>query len=157
MQKEKRMNSSSASCAVEGCQAESLFRCSKCGTVTYCGKDHQKSHWSQHKYACAEATVTIPSHSTNFLIAGGALIDFSEDFWLSAFTPELERQGRPYKVVDMTKEGSIIKNLSKNEYNVCVILCVHSGAIIDKRNACTLRTGNFVGNEKGTFQKRAQS
>jgi len=61
------------------------------------------------------------------------MFNLNEDFWLvggpagTGFIPELQKHGMGHKVVDMCKKDSIIKQLSKNEYNVCVILNVHSG------------------------------
>eukprot|EP00511_Aplanochytrium_stocchinoi_P005534 CAMPEP_0204823866 /NCGR_PEP_ID=MMETSP1346-20131115/1937_1 /ASSEMBLY_ACC=CAM_ASM_000771 /TAXON_ID=215587 /ORGANISM="Aplanochytrium stocchinoi, Strain GSBS06" /LENGTH=361 /DNA_ID=CAMNT_0051950709 /DNA_START=64 /DNA_END=1146 /DNA_ORIENTATION=- len=30
-----------------------VFKCSRCHSVTYCSRDHQKLHWKTHKPACA--------------------------------------------------------------------------------------------------------
>ena len=40
--------------ACASCQADNLklLRCFGCFSVVYCGKDHQKSHWKEHKSAC---------------------------------------------------------------------------------------------------------
>ncbi|CAN0108166.1 unnamed protein product, partial [Hapterophycus canaliculatus] len=32
----------------------SIFRCRRCRTAFYCGRDHQRSHWPQHRGACVE-------------------------------------------------------------------------------------------------------
>ncbi|KAI5890171.1 uncharacterized protein SCHCODRAFT_02507178 [Schizophyllum commune H4-8] len=45
------------SCAAQGCSKESsdggpLLRCAKCRSTVYCGQQHQRAHWSQHKQRC---------------------------------------------------------------------------------------------------------
>jgi hypothetical protein len=41
-------------CDVAGCRAETAkyFRCSKCCLARYCGAEHQKQHWQEHKAVC---------------------------------------------------------------------------------------------------------
>jgi tetratricopeptide (TPR) repeat protein len=40
-------------CAVRGCNAEfAKFRCSNCYLARYCGAEHSKQHWSEHKKSC---------------------------------------------------------------------------------------------------------
>ena len=41
-------------CAV--CGAVSSMCCGKCRSVYYCGKEHQKGHWTTHKRLCKQAT-----------------------------------------------------------------------------------------------------
>lgn len=41
-------------CAVCGAGA-GLNRCAGCGLVYYCGREHQKGHWKEHKVACKAA------------------------------------------------------------------------------------------------------
>ncbi|XP_071447309.1 egl nine homolog 1 [Hetaerina americana] len=42
----------------EQCGQESnLLRCSRCRTVYYCSKDHQKKHWKKHKSICGKTRV----------------------------------------------------------------------------------------------------
>jgi len=36
------------------CEAEASFRCARCHQVRYCSKECQKSHWKNHKAACAD-------------------------------------------------------------------------------------------------------
>lgn len=46
-------------CAVCGVHLQpdgtKLFRCSRCKSVQYCSKEHQKKHWKLHKMMCTEA------------------------------------------------------------------------------------------------------
>lgn len=37
-------------CAV--CQEPASQACAHCGTISYCGKEHQKEHWASHKNVC---------------------------------------------------------------------------------------------------------
>ncbi len=40
-------------CAAEGCGAtEGLRKCSGCGAVRYCSREHQVAHWAAHKAEC---------------------------------------------------------------------------------------------------------
>lgn len=41
-------------CELCGCRAASC--CSKCKSVYYCSKSHQKAHWRHHKSCCTEAS-----------------------------------------------------------------------------------------------------
>jgi hypothetical protein len=126
------------------CARPATFQCSRCKGVQYCDREHQKSHWDHHKHACYLATIRVPPMPSKFLIVAGAIFDINDDFWLryqehpsgkilpnapftNGFKPILEEQGIAYKVVDITKKDSIMKELSKNEYNVCIILNVQTG------------------------------
>lgn len=40
-------------CVVCGCR-EKLLRCSRCKSVVYCTKEHQKLDWKRHKIQCNE-------------------------------------------------------------------------------------------------------
>ena len=42
-------------CAV--CGAGVSVVCSQCETVAYCGPEHQKSHWLEHKTLCTPYTI----------------------------------------------------------------------------------------------------
>lgn len=48
----------SSGCAVCGVSLQpdgtKLFRCSRCKSVQYCSKEHQKKHWKFHKMMCTE-------------------------------------------------------------------------------------------------------
>ena len=46
---------SSICCAV--CGITPAFRCSRCRSSYYCGKDHQKEHWASHKTCCSPHVV----------------------------------------------------------------------------------------------------
>eukprot|EP01091_Cochliopodium_minus_P009344 TRINITY_DN2286_c0_g1_i2.p1 TRINITY_DN2286_c0_g1~~TRINITY_DN2286_c0_g1_i2.p1 ORF type:complete len:175 (-),score=36.26 TRINITY_DN2286_c0_g1_i2:952-1476(-) len=37
-----------------------LFACDRCRCVVYCGRDHQVSHWAEHKYFCRKRTKHNP-------------------------------------------------------------------------------------------------
>lgn len=37
-------------CAV--CQVPATLICAACKSVKYCGKDHQREHWKEHKIEC---------------------------------------------------------------------------------------------------------
>eukprot|EP00727_Mastigamoeba_balamuthi_P013219 m51a1_g852 hypothetical protein (157) ;mRNA; f:788954-789528 len=39
-------------CANPGCKAHATNICTACRGVVYCGKEHQKAHWSAHKPTC---------------------------------------------------------------------------------------------------------
>jgi hypothetical protein len=41
-------------CSLPGCNEAGVYRCMKCKKVSYCGQDHQKSHWKVHKKSCSE-------------------------------------------------------------------------------------------------------
>eukprot|EP00656_Telonema_subtile_P052984 TRINITY_DN7536_c0_g1_i2.p2 TRINITY_DN7536_c0_g1~~TRINITY_DN7536_c0_g1_i2.p2 ORF type:complete len:174 (+),score=28.64 TRINITY_DN7536_c0_g1_i2:194-715(+) len=52
------------SCAVCGKRGE-LTRCSRCKLVLYCSREHQTSHWKQHKPLCQPcAPVAVPESWT---------------------------------------------------------------------------------------------
>lgn len=36
----------------EECGEPAALKCSACKLVAYCGKEHQKKHWKQHKSLC---------------------------------------------------------------------------------------------------------
>ena len=42
--------SRSTQCAI--CQIEADKKCTGCNEVAYCGKEHQRKHWSTHKKDC---------------------------------------------------------------------------------------------------------
>ncbi|XP_059474877.1 SET domain-containing protein SmydA-8-like [Neocloeon triangulifer] len=50
-----RTEMQSGKCAV--CLAEAALQCAGCRSVFYCGKGHQKSHWSGHKAQCRPVIV----------------------------------------------------------------------------------------------------
>jgi hypothetical protein len=39
-------------CGQPGCMLDGLFTCAGCRKVSYCGADHQKSHWAVHSQQC---------------------------------------------------------------------------------------------------------
>ncbi len=44
-------------CAVRGCDAEvAKFRCGQCFVARYCGTEHSKQDWSEHKKSCVPLT-----------------------------------------------------------------------------------------------------
>jgi len=43
-------------CGFAGCEKPGLHLCSGCGGRTYCGKEHQKEDWPNHKLACKTST-----------------------------------------------------------------------------------------------------
>ena len=49
-QDEKENGSRSSQCAV--CQIAADKKCTGCNEIVYCGKEHQKKHWSIHKKDC---------------------------------------------------------------------------------------------------------
>jgi hypothetical protein len=67
-----------------------LLRCAACKVELYCSKDHQKSHWSEHKALCkARKTgiVSVPSQiaPTNLkvIICGGGVIGVCIAYYLT--------------------------------------------------------------------------
>lgn len=40
------------------CQENAELKCSGCKQVWYCGKEHQKKHWKEHKASCRPFTVS---------------------------------------------------------------------------------------------------
>lgn len=51
-------------CALCGCRATSV--CSRCRSVKYCGKLHQKQHWKTHKKRCTEKSFSEDSCASSF-------------------------------------------------------------------------------------------
>ena len=43
-------------CGKPSCGAEATKRCTACGVVGYCSREHQKSHWKTHKAECKKKT-----------------------------------------------------------------------------------------------------
>jgi hypothetical protein len=41
----------------EACGAAADLVCGNCGAAAYCGKEHQRAHWPQHKPQCQPCTV----------------------------------------------------------------------------------------------------
>jgi hypothetical protein len=44
------MKTISGPCGV--CQKPAEFRCTACFNIFYCGAEHQKAHWKEHKKSC---------------------------------------------------------------------------------------------------------
>lgn len=40
------------------CKQPADLKCSGCRLVSYCGKEHQKQHWKEHKTACRPIEVS---------------------------------------------------------------------------------------------------
>lgn len=49
--REKSTSKSPPPCAVCG-EKENTKRCTRCNTVAYCGKEHQRADWKRHKEQC---------------------------------------------------------------------------------------------------------
>eukprot|EP00163_Fabomonas_tropica_P033016 TRINITY_DN850_c0_g1_i1.p2 TRINITY_DN850_c0_g1~~TRINITY_DN850_c0_g1_i1.p2 ORF type:complete len:150 (+),score=0.77 TRINITY_DN850_c0_g1_i1:221-670(+) len=62
-----------AGCALCGESSANMKVCSRCQTVAYCSKDHQKEHWKVHKSACVSArkAQTAPPSAAGGSMAGG--------------------------------------------------------------------------------------
>ena len=43
-------------CGKPSCGVEATKRCTACGVVGYCSREHQKSHWKTHKAECKKKT-----------------------------------------------------------------------------------------------------
>lgn len=39
-------------CGLPGCFKEGLYTCAGCRKISYCGENHQRSHWAQHSLNC---------------------------------------------------------------------------------------------------------
>ena len=50
-----------ANCAT--CEGE-LQKCSRCRSVSYCGRECQRSHWREHKKFCVAAVISLSSLSS---------------------------------------------------------------------------------------------
>lgn len=47
-----------------------LLRCSRCKTVVYCNKEHQRLDWKRHKEFCAASSVNTSANADSSLVAG---------------------------------------------------------------------------------------
>lgn len=54
-------------CAV--CGHEGLKVCSGCHAIRYCSKEHQKTHWKEHKNSCKTFTIENDHKNGHYLIA----------------------------------------------------------------------------------------
>jgi len=55
-------------CAV--CGSEAQKTCSGCGSVSYCGVEHQKADWGSHRRACSAVILrTSPTYARHFVAA----------------------------------------------------------------------------------------
>lgn len=48
----KEMSNTCAICAKSSTQ-QTLLRCSRCKQIYYCGAEHQKQHWTEHRKVCS--------------------------------------------------------------------------------------------------------
>ena len=47
-------------CSYDKCREISVsFKCSKCKSAFYCGREHQSLHWKDHKKVCDKSTKKI--------------------------------------------------------------------------------------------------
>jgi hypothetical protein len=53
-----------APCAVCD-RAVDTRKCGRCLLVAYCGKEHQKEHWAQHKKDCTPLIICDPEDTKN--------------------------------------------------------------------------------------------
>ena len=67
-------SSSATECAV--CAIAASLSCGGCKKVYYCGKDHQKLHWKEHKISCSFKKKEKPATS-----AAEPLMGFSASSW----------------------------------------------------------------------------
>ena len=59
-----------------------LKKCSNCKMISYCGKDHQKQHWQQHKKLCKILSEMLAESKTpNFLTD---MVNCDQDTWVKA-------------------------------------------------------------------------
>ena len=62
-----------ASCAI--CKSRTVFKCSRCKHVFYCGRNHQAEHWKYHRYECQPK---VCQRSVNFMGPKDCFIDASK-------------------------------------------------------------------------------
>lgn len=61
----------------EVCKEASAQRCSRCKSVYYCSKDHQKAHWKQHKKTCVVSDNEFNTGSGPFNIGSASTSNVS--------------------------------------------------------------------------------
>ncbi len=59
------------SCALPECHktGQKMSKCGGCGLVFYCGRDHQKRHWKDHKLACRAAVAALAEDANRIRLA----------------------------------------------------------------------------------------
>nr|XP_053652884.1 SET domain-containing protein SmydA-8-like isoform X1 [Cherax quadricarinatus] len=65
------INMGGGSCGV--CDAVASMTCGGCGTMHYCGKEHQRQHWPQHRTQCPPYKMISSPEAGRYLVASRRL------------------------------------------------------------------------------------
>jgi hypothetical protein len=85
--------------SVPGCplcdKKTNLLTCGKCKAMSYCGKEHQKMHWKQHKKVCSNAKNehVLPKDAGKRRVLNASQRWTEVDYKMSGFTKEYEWHG----------------------------------------------------------------
>ncbi|CAG7848885.1 SubName: Full=Uncharacterized protein {ECO:0000313/EMBL:CCA70222.1} [Serendipita indica DSM 11827] len=118
----KRKNSKWSKCVV--CKEYAPKQCSNCKTVQYCGAEHQRQHWSEHKAQCRKASqqnANSDSHGTKpellLLSIGGyhKVVEEMEHEFISSLEPLME-------LSFTTNEDSALRRLKSKRPPAAVIV-----------------------------------
>ncbi|XP_011310102.1 egl nine homolog 1 [Fopius arisanus] len=99
---------STIECAICGC-TDKLLRCSRCKSVVYCNKEHQKLDWKRHRVHCRKS-IDYEDHSSSCF--SGGLSNLSHNI------EEIERiqeSTRKHQKTNLAKNRS---NSTPNEFSI---------------------------------------
>lgn len=107
-----------ATCAVCD-KIDNLMFCSRCGVVSYCGREHQRQHWKVHKKACGK--ITQNGNSNN----GADINEVTENVRAMNLEGRVAQNSIPLNPHDSCtkRDESIINLCHKNlsQRGICVI------------------------------------